>query len=165
MQATREYALGDVVTTLIQTEAGQTIVLKHDTDSPRPYSRNICVQGTAGIVRNNPEEKIHIEGRSPAHEWESLSNYEAEFEHPLWRNVSDMATGIGHGGMDFIEDFRLVHCLGTGTPPDMDVFDAAAWSAVCALSEQSIADGCQPVEFPDFTRGKWKTREPLGVVS
>lgn len=164
-QAKRTYALGDVVATLIQTEAEQSIILKHDTGSPRPYSRNICVQGTAGIVRKYPEEKIHIEGRSPAEEWEPLANYEEEFEHPLWVSVSHMSTGIGHGGMDFIEDYRLVHCLGTGTPTDSDVYDAATWSAVCELSEQSITSGNQPVEFPDFTKGAWSSRAPLGIVS
>jgi len=164
-QAKQEYALGDIVTTLIQTNSGQTIMLKHDTGSPRPYSRGICVQGTAGIIRKYPEEKIYIEGRSPAEEWEPLSNYEKDFEHPLWTSQGHLSTGIGHGGMDYIEDHRLVHCLRKGLPLDMDVYDAAAWSAVSALSEQSIAAGNQPVDFPDFTRGKWKRREPLGIVA
>ncbi len=164
-QATQKYALGDVVTTLIQTVAGQTIIVKHDTDSPRPYSRDICVQGTRGIVRKYPEEKIFIEGRTEGHEWEALSNYETEYEHPLWKSQSQMSTGLGHGGMDYIEDYRLIHCLRTGQPPDIDVYDAAAWSAVCELSERSIATGNQPVEFPDFTRGLWKRREPLSIVS
>jgi predicted dehydrogenase len=163
-QAKQTYALGDVVTTLIQTAAGQTIVVKHDTDSPRPYSRDICLQGTRGIVRKYPEEKIHVEGRTEGHDWEPLSNYQAEFEHPLFKSQGDKSTDVGHGSMDYIVDSRLIQCLRTGTAPDIDVYDAAAWSAISALSGRSIAGGNQPVEFPDFTRGQWKERPPLGIV-
>lgn len=159
------YALSDVVTTLIQTAAGQTVTVSHDTDSPRPYSRDILVQGTKGIVRKYPEEKIHVEGRTKGHEWEPLAAYRAEFEHPLWKAIAERSKGAGHGGMDFIEDFRLIHCLRTGAATDWDVYDAAAWSAVSALSETSIAKGNAPVDFPDFTRGHWKDRSPLGIVS
>ncbi len=165
VEARKRYALGDVVTTLIQTAEGQTIVVKHDTDSPRPYSRDINVQGTRGLVRKYPEEKIYIEGRSQEHHWESLSDYRTEFEHPLWKSMEEQSRGAGHGGMDYIEDYRLVQCLRTGTALDMDVYDAAAWSAVSALSERSIANRNQPVDFPDFTRGHWKKREPLGIVT
>ena len=166
-RATQQYALGDVVTTLIQTVAGQTIIVKHDTDSPRPYSRNIIVQGTKGIVRKYPEEKIHIEGRSKGHGWEPLSDYRKEFEHPLWKAVAGQSKGAeaAHGSMDYIEEYRLIQALRTGTAPDMDVYDAAAWSAISDLSERSIAQGNQPIDFPDFTRGKWKKRLPLGIVS
>ncbi len=165
VEAQKRYALGDVVTTLIQTTAGQTIVVKHDTDSPRPYSRDINVQGTRGLVRKYPEEKIYIEGRSQGHDWEPLSSYRTEFEHPLWQSMEEKSRGAGHGGMDYIEDYRLVECLRRGTALDMDVYDAAAWSAVSALSERSIAHKNQPVDCPDFTRGQWKKRPPLGIVT
>lgn len=161
----QQYALGDVVTTLIQTAAGQTITINHNTSSPRPYSRDILVQGTKGIVRKYPEEKIHIEGRSKGHAWESLAAYREEFEHPLSKAIAQRSKGAGHGGMDFIEDYRLIQCLRTGTPTDWDVYDAAAWSAVVALSERSIAQKNAPVDFPDFTRGRWKDRPPLGIVA
>ena len=164
-EARKRYALGDVVTTLIQTTGGQTIVVQHDTDSPRPYSRDINVQGTRGLVRKYPEEKIYLEGRSPEHQWEPLSNYGPEFEHPLWKAMQERSEGAGHGGMDYIEDYRLIQSLRRGTPLDMDVYDAAAWSAVSALSERSIASGNQPVDCPDFTRGRWKKRQPLGIVT
>jgi len=165
-QAQLDYALGDVVTSLIRTRGGQTIVVTHDTNSPRPYSRDILVQGTRGIARKYPEPKIHIEGRSPRHEWEDLiETYAAGFEHPLWRDLIQKAQGAGHGGMDYIEDYRLVQCLLRGEPMDMDVYDAAAISAVSELSETSIANKSKTVDFPDFTRGKWRGREPLGIVS
>ncbi len=163
-EAARRYALGDVVSTLIRTKAGQTILVTHDTDSPRPYSRRILLQGTRGIVRKYPEQKIHVEGRSPAHRWEDLEAYRAEFEHPVWKALEERSRGAGHGGMDFIEDYRLVQCLRTGLPTDMDVYDGAAWSAVSELSERSIADRSRPLDFPDFTRGAWTTRSPLGIV-
>ena len=164
--AQTSYALGDVVTTLIQTAQGQTIVVKHDTDSPRPYSRDILVQGTNGIVSVYPEEVIHVEGRTAGHGWEPLASYRTEFEHPLWVHALSNLEGIGgHGNMDYLVDYRLTQCLRAGVAPDMDVYDAASWSAISALSERSIALGSQPIDFPDFTRGAWQHREPLGIVA
>jgi hypothetical protein len=164
-QARQTYALGDVVNTLIQTHRGQTILITHDTDSPRPYSRKVMLQGTRGVVRKYPEQLIHIEGRSRGHRWEDLADYAEEFEHPLWRATQERSRGAGHGGMDYIEDYRLVQCLLEGKPTDMDVYDGAAWSAVIELSERSIAGGGQPMDFPEFTRGAWRTRAPLEIVS
>jgi len=161
--ATRPYALGDVVTTSIRTERGETIVVVHDTNSPRPYSRKILLQGTQGVVRKYPEQKIHIEGTSPAHQWEDLAMYRQQYEHPIWRALEEASRGAGHGGMDYIEDFRLVQCLLDGAPMDMDVYDGAAWSVVSPLSEISIAER-RVVDVPDFTRGAWPSRPALGVV-
>ncbi len=163
-EAKQRYALGDVVNTLIRTASGQTILVTHDTNSPRPYSRRILLQGTHGIARKYPDERIHIEGRSPAHRWESLTDYRAEWEHPLWRALEEKSRGAGHGGMDFIEDYRLIRCLQRGEPMDMDVYDGAAWTAVAELSERSIADRSRSTDVPDFTRGAWRTRPPLGIV-
>jgi predicted dehydrogenase len=162
--ARQRFGLGDVVSTLIQTERGQSILVTHDTNLPRPYSRDIEVQGTLGLARKYPEQKVHLEGRSEAHRWEDLATYRAEWEHPLWRALEMAAQGAGHGGMDYIEDYRLIWCLKNGAPMDMDVYDGAAWSAVSALSERSIASGSAPQEFPDFTRGTWRGRPPLGIV-
>lgn len=164
-QAKQTYASGDVVTTLIRTALGQTIIVKHDTNTPRPYSRGILVQGTKGIVRKYPRGLIHVEGRTRGHDWEPLSSYLKEFEHPLWPSLREKSKGKGHGGMDYVEDYRLVRCLRTGAAMDMDVYDAAAWSAVVELSERSIASRSTSVAFPDFTRGKWKSNPPLGIVT
>jgi hypothetical protein len=164
--ARRKYALGDVVTTLIKTKRGETIRISHDTDSPRPYSRDIMLQGTKGLVRKYPEQKIYVEGRSPQHDrWEDLLNYREQYEHPIWKALEERSKGAGHGGMDFIEDYRLVECLRAGVPTDMDVYDGAAWSAVAPVSERSIAARSRSVDFPDFTRGAWKTRKPLAIVA
>jgi hypothetical protein len=163
-EAKQHYALGDVVNTLIRTQKGQTILVTHDTNLPRPYSRRILLQGTNGLVQKYPEQKIHLEGRSPAHRWENFQDYIAEYEHPLWKQMEEMSRGAGHGGMDFIEDYRLVQCLREGKPTDMNVYDAAVLSAVTELSERSIAKKSRPMDFPDFTRGRWKTWQPLEII-
>jgi predicted dehydrogenase len=163
-EARQTYALGDVVTTLIRTKNGQTIQITHDTDSPRPYSRNILLQGTQGLVRKYPEQKIYVEGNSPNDRWEDLAGYRAQYDHPLWKGIEERAAGAGHGGMDYIEDYRLIQSLRSGTPMDMDVYDGAAWTAVINLSERSIAERSRSVDFPDFTRGAWATRPSLGII-
>lgn len=159
----QKYALGDVNISLIKTVKGVTITLYHDTNLPRPYSRKFTMQGTNGIAEGWPH-RIHIEGRSPAHEWEELDAYYQEFDHPLWQRVGKDASWAGHGGMDFIEDYRLIRALQTGTPTDMDVYDAAALSCVSELTEISVANRSKAVEFPDFTRGWWKNRDKLPIV-
>ena len=162
-QARQEYALGDVNVSLIRTVNGKVITLYHDTSSPRPYSRIHIVQGTKGIFEKYPD-RVYIEGRSPADEWEVLDSYYLEHDHPVWKRLEEDSKGAGHGGMDFIEDYRLVEALRSGRPLDMDVYDAAAWSVVTPLSERSVAKRGRPVDFPDFTRGRWKERRPLHVM-
>jgi predicted dehydrogenase len=164
-QAQEKFVLSDVVTTLLHTVNGETIILKHDTNSPRPYSRDILVQGTKGIVRKYPDPKIYIEGKSEPHTWEEIDVYLQEFNHPLWIQTEDKTKeAAGHGGMDYLEDYRLVQALLKGVEPDTDVYDAAVLSAVIELSERSIAGGSVPVKFPDFTRGMWKSSRPLHVM-
>lgn len=158
------FALGDVNTTIIKTARGRTIIVGHDTNLPRPYSRINMVQGTRGIVQGYPD-RVYVEGRSPAHQWEEAAAYREEFDHPLWRHLNDESEGAGHGGMDFIEDWRLIQCLRAGIPYDIDVYDSVAWSAVSELSERSVAAGGAPVPFPDFTRGRWQQYPPLEIVA
>jgi len=161
-EARQKYALGDVNVSLIHTAKGKIITLYHDTSSPRPYSRIHIVQGTKGIFEKYPN-RVHIEGRSPEHKWEELENY-MEFDHPIWKQLEEKSKGAGHGGMDFIEDFRLIEALRNGRPTDFDIYDAASWSVVSALSERSVAKLSKPVDFPDFTRGKWRTPRKLHVM-
>ena len=162
------YALGDMNSSLIRTRRGRSILLQHDTTTPRPYSRLNLVQGTRGVFAGFPD-RIFIEaegeGEGEGHEWSDIEPYRERFEHPLWSAQADDAEGAGHGGMDYLEDYRLVRCLLEGTPTDMDVYDAAALSAPVELSELSVARGSEPVEFPDFTRGAYRTRPPLGIVA
>ncbi|MDP7294746.1 MAG: Gfo/Idh/MocA family oxidoreductase [Vicinamibacterales bacterium] len=158
------YALGDVNVSLIRTANGRTIFLSHDTNLPRPYSRINLVQGTRGIFQGYPD-RVYVEGRSAEHQWDAAEDYYAEYEHPLWQEIGGSSRDAGHGGMDFLEDYRLIKCLREGRPTDMNVYDAAALSAVSELSERSVADGSRPQAFPDFTRGRWQNYPPLGIVS
>jgi predicted dehydrogenase len=157
------YKLGDVNVTLIRTLKGQTIYVSHNTNNARPYSRINLLQGTKGIIQGWPD-RIHIEGRSLEHAWEPLARYYDEFEHPLWRSARVQGATAGHGGMDFLEDWRLIQCLRAGLPTDQTVYDAAAWSAIVELTMRSVAARGRPQDVPDFTRGKWQTTPPLGIV-
>ena len=156
-----EFKLGDVVTTVIKCDNGQTIMLSHDTNSPRPYSLNYRVQGTKGIwmVDNN---SIYIEGMSPeAHKWEPDETYMEKYDHPLWKRFEDQAAGSGHGGMDFFILRAFVESLKRNVTPPIDVYDAVSMSVICPLSEKSIRLNSTSVKIPDFTRGRWKNNQPI----
>jgi hypothetical protein len=158
------YICGDMNSTLIRTEKGRTLLLQWDETTPRPYSRLNLIQGTRGIFAGYPD-RITVEGRGPTHEWQDLEAYRREFEHPLWKKVGAEAERAGgHGGMDFVMLWRVVHCLREGLPLDQDVYDAASWSAISPLSEKSVLNRSLPVDVPDFTRGRYKSREPLQVA-
>ncbi|MCD9032086.1 Gfo/Idh/MocA family oxidoreductase [Luteimonas sp. Y-2-2-4F] len=155
-----QFRLGDIVTTTLACENGETILLQHDTSLPRPYSMGFRVQGTNGLWMDL-NRSVHIEGRSPAHEWEALTAYAAEYEHPLWRRHADAAAGAGHGGMDYFVVRAFVEALKAEAPMPIDIYDAIAWSAITPLSEQSIAEGFRTLEFPDFTAGRYRSRKPI----
>lgn len=164
-------AMGEMNTTLIRTVKGRSIMLQHDVSSPRPYTRLNLISGTKGIVSDYPfrcafEEKCFDR---KAHKWfdEAAANKIREkCMHPLWRNVSEVAQRVGgHGGMDFIMDLRWAWCLQNGEPLDMDVYDLAATSCLCELTETSVRSGSKPVSVPDFTRGNWRNVKPWGVVN
>jgi hypothetical protein len=162
-QRHERYVLGDVNTSLIQTANGKTIMVQVSTNLPRPYSRIHKVQGTKGLFAGYPN-RAYIEGRGKADEWVDADTLLGEFEHPLWKEIAAQAQGAGHGGMDFIEDYRLIKCLREGRPTDMTVYDAAALSAVVGASVESVSRRGRPVPIPDFTRGRWRTTPPLGIV-
>jgi predicted dehydrogenase len=153
-----KFALGDIVTTLIKCANGETVLVSHDTNLPRPYSLNFRVQGTKGLwMRDNGS--IYLEGISPEpHSWEPFEKYQQEYDHGLWKRYESDAEGAGHGGMDFFVVNAFIQSVIRNVPPPVDVYDAASWSVISALSERSIAMGSEPVPFPDFTRGKWVTR-------
>jgi hypothetical protein len=157
------YVEGDVNCSLIKTAKGRTILVEHGTNLPRPYSRIHMVQGTKGLFQGYPD-RVYVEGRGKADQWVEAKEMLAEFEHPIWKEIAAQAQGAGHGGMDFIEDYRLIKCLREGKPTDMNVYDAAALSAVVPLSVQSVSKKAAAIDFPDFTRGRWKTTPPLEIV-
>jgi hypothetical protein len=152
------YKCGDINTSLIKTARGRTIMLQHDTVSPRPYDRLNMISGTKGTFRDYPP-RIFFDEPGGKEEWSPLDKYKDQYEHALWKKGGELARKMGgHGGMDYIMNFRLIQCLREGLVPDMDVYDAAAWTAPSPLSELSVAQGSAPVKFPDFTRGKWQQR-------
>ncbi|MBT6797074.1 MAG: Gfo/Idh/MocA family oxidoreductase [Candidatus Marinimicrobia bacterium] len=155
-----KFKCGDIVTTVIKCENGQTIMLSHDTNSPRPYSLNFRVQGTKGIWQKDAQS-MYIEGISPeSHRWESEDSYLEKYDHPLWKKFENEASGSGHGGMDFFILRAFIETL-KGADPVIDVYDAVSMSVICPLSEKSIRLGSAAVKTPDFTRGKWKTNQPI----
>ncbi len=149
-----KYVTGDLSLSLIKTAKGRTIRLEHDVSSPRPYSRINSVQGTKGIFEDYPA-RIYIEGDGENDRWTTIDSYKAKYEHVLWKQLGEKARAGGHGGMDYVMAYRLVQTIREGLTPDMDVYDAASWSAPGPLSEISVAKGSMPVQFPDFTRGNW----------
>jgi hypothetical protein len=171
----RKFANGDVNVTLLMSEDGVVVTLTHDTQLPRPYSdsgdTNIPLmvgrlQGTDGIFWGSME-RVYIDGKSPKeHKWEDTAPYYQKYEHVLWRELGEVAKTSGHGGEDYICLHQLVRAVRNKIQPPVDVYDAAAWSAIGPLSENSVAAKSVPVDFPDFTRGKWKKPRPidLGLV-
>lgn len=154
------FKLGDVVTTTLACENGETILLQHDTSLPRPYSLGFRIQGTKGLWMDL-NRSVHIESVSPAHHWEDAQSYLDRFDHPLWKRHAQTAASAGHGGMDFFVVHAFVEALKARAPMPIDIFDAVAWSAITPLSEQSVAEGFKTLPFPDFTAGLWKTRRPI----
>jgi hypothetical protein len=160
------YIDGDMNTSLIKTANGLTINLQHDTSNPHPYDRLNTIAGTKGVFKDYPP-RLYLDGQPGGEAYGSIDSYKAQYEHPLWKKQGEIARKLGgHGGMDFIEIYRLTECMRKGLPPDLDVYDAAAWSAPGPLSRSSLAQGSAPVKFPDFTRGKWKERSgsPIAQV-
>jgi hypothetical protein len=168
------YRAGDMNTSLIKTERGRTIVIQHDVVSPRPYSRINALYGTGATFLDYPPR---LALNTPAtygldakgsHEW--LGEADAQrmrerFTHPLWKRLRERASSSGHGGMDFVMNWRHLDCIRRGATPDSVVYDAAAWSCLIELSSRSVASGSTPVAIPDFTRGAWRAMRPLGIAT
>jgi len=155
---------GNMNTTTVRTQKGKTIMIQHDVSSPRPYSRIHVLSGTKGAAQKWPDpEKIAF-----GHEWikpEELQKLYDQYSPPIVKHIGTIAKEVGgHGGMDFIMDWRLIDCLRNGLPLDQDVYDAAAWSAVGILSEKSVASRSKTMDIPDFTRGNWKTNKPVNLT-
>ncbi len=159
-----DFKHGDMNTTLIKTAKGRTIMVQHDTASPRVYSRINALMGTKAYHEGYPS-RLSVDGK---HEWLSEAERAEVFEkykHPIWNKLKDeIAQNGGHGGMDFVMFYRLIDCYNRGIMLDQDVYDAADWSVVTPLSGISINMGNSAVKFPDFTRGKWQEERQLGIM-
>jgi len=158
------YITGDLNVSLIQTAKGLNITVKHGVSTPHPYNRINLIAGTKGLFADYPP-RIYFDGMNKDEAWGSIDGYK-QYQHPLWEREGEIAQKIGgHGGMDFIMLYRLLQCVREGLAPDMDVYDAATWSAVSPLSVASVAHGSAPVQFPDFTRGKWQQRSISAIAT
>lgn len=151
---------GNMNTTLIRTNLGKSLMVQHDVSTVRPYSRIHLVSGTKGIAQKWPgPERIAF-----GHGWskpEELSKLNEQYTPPIVKHIGEIAKNVGgHGGMDFIMDWRLIDCLRNGLPLDQDVYDAASWSCVFPLSGQSVGNRSKSIDVPDFTRGAWQKNKP-----
>ena len=172
-----EFANGDHTVTLVGTENGQTIEIQHNVYTPRPYNRLYQLTGTRGFANKYPISGLtFMPGQIPAdvlpeganvnpHSFVSSDVYAAvmdAYKHPIHREIEEKAKQVGgHGGMDFVMDYRLIYCLQNGLPLDQDVYDAAEWSCIGELSATSAKHNSMPVAVPDFTRGEWNKLDGL----
>ena len=168
-KACADFANGDQTSTLIHTAKGKTILLQHDVLTPRPYSRMFQVVGTDGYASKYPIQQILLrkEGLPQSPDYQNLNAHAAlpdslcrallnQYLPGFVKDIEATARTIGgHGGMDYIMDYRLVYCLRHGLPLDMDVYDMAEWCCISELSRRSLEHGSAPVAIPDFTRGDW----------
>jgi hypothetical protein len=168
------YVCGDMNTSIIKTELGRTIMIQHDVISPRPYSRINALSGTGATFFDYParlavnDPKTYGLAATGSHEWlspEDLEKMRTRFMHPMVQRLAERAKGSGHGGMDFIMNWRHLDCIRQGITPDSVVYDAAAWSCIIEISARSVATGSMPVAIPDFTRGLWKDIPLLGIAT
>ena len=158
-----EFAQGDVVTTVIKCARGETITLTLDTTLPRFYSRGFTVRGTKGMYEEATDSVFLDRQEDRAYDWSWVKNkvgnadeYAREYEHPIWKQFLEDGVRGGHGGMDYLELKAFFDALRADAPMPIDVYDAASWMVISALSEISIANGSAPVEIPDFTSGRWE---------
>ncbi len=158
--ANREYALGDIVTTVIKCAQGESVVITYDTNSPRPYSNSYRVQGTKGLWMED-NNSIYLQGTSPEDTWESFAPYQSRYEHPLWKKYLLEDPHEERGSAAWLKTRAFLECAKRRIPTPIDVYDTASWIVISPLSEQSIARGGEPVEFPDFTMGRWMNRKPI----
>jgi hypothetical protein len=179
-----EFENGDLNTSIIKTQLGRTILVQWDETSPRPYTRINLIQGTKGILSGHEIEKtgnnyksnnplrIAIDGglkgvSDSSHEWVSGSDLNEtieKYDHPFWKRLNKKAEGSDHGGSDGIMLSRIAECLHEGIPLDQNVYEGCFWSSVTPLSAKSIDKDGAPQNFPDFTRGNWKTTKPLDII-
>ncbi|WP_341221837.1 Gfo/Idh/MocA family protein [Polaribacter atrinae] len=158
-----KFKQGDVITSTIETANGETIIITHDCNLPRPYSLGFRVQGANGLWEVDGN-RMYIEGESKPHRWDEAGEWLKKYDHPLWKKYEEQATGAGHGGMDFFVLNAFIESVKENVAPPIDVYDAAAWSAVTPLSEASIENNGEPQDFPDFTRGMWVKRKPYNWI-
>ena len=161
----RKYKQGDIVTSTVKTVKGNTLIINYDMQLPRPYDNRWMIQGTLGIY-NEQRNAIYLTGKSPEyHEWESFEPYQEKYEHRWWQALKDESGKFGHGGTDYLELQKFIKAVRNKTQTPIDVYESVIMSSVIPLSEESISQNGIPVQYPDFTRGKWKTKKSTFAVT
>ena len=165
-----EYRNGDHTTTLMRTANGKVVEIQHNVMNPQPYNRLFKLTGTKGYATKYPEEHFAVEAAAMAntgapqvdnlstHSFLPAAQHQAlvkKYYHPILTKYGELGREMGHGGMDFMMDSRLVYCLQNGLQLDMDVYDLAEWCCLAELGSLSMDHNCAAVTFPDFTRGEW----------
>lgn len=159
-----DFKQADIVTTVVRTHRGKTLMIQGDMQLPRPYDNRWLLQGTKGIYSHEHDAVSFANGKN-THAWEPFQPWIARHDHPWWSTLEEAGTTTGHGGTDYLELKLFLEAVRHNAPPPLDLYDAATMCSIIPLSEQSIANNSAPVTCPDFTRGKWKTRQPyFGVL-
>lgn len=168
----QKFKQGDIIDTIITCENGETITLTLDTTLPKYYSREFTVRGTKGLT-NQESNMVMIEGRQSFHDYYNpektiakyLNNADqyADYLPDFWQNITEEQRQLGHGGMDYFMLVQFVKAIKEGKEMPIDVYDAASWMCITALSDISIRES-KVVEVPDFTNGKYKNREKKDVI-
>lgn len=154
---------GDTTITLLRTANEKLVNLRYESGSTRPAGGWESLNGTHGAYDGSPaSESIYLHSRSPSERWEPLAKYRDEFDHPYWRKDGALAASTGHGGGDYFVMREFYRALLEDREPPIDVYDAVTWSAVLPLSSQSIRNNNRALDFPDFTRGQWRSRPLTG---
>ena len=166
----KEFRNGDHTTTLMRTAQGKVVEIQHNVMTPQPYNRLYKLTGTKGYASKYPTKSYALSGETMkgtgapkidnlnAHGFmneEQKTALEKKYYHPLQRKYGEFGRNMGHGGMDYVMEARLVYCLQNGLPLDMDVYDMAEWCCLAELGTLSMDNNCAAVTFPDFTRGYW----------
>lgn len=157
-----DYKLGDVNTTLIRTNKGITVTLYYDTQTPRPVDFIWRVQGTSGIY-SGTLNKVHLEGRSPSHQWEDAKDYMSEYDHPSWKKYGEEVMKFGHGGSDYLCMLDFAKAVRNKTQVPIDIYDGVTWSIITDLTAKSVEKKSRAIDFPDFTKGQWMNWKPKGI--
>ncbi|MFT4222993.1 Gfo/Idh/MocA family protein [Dysgonomonas sp.] len=166
LEASLDYRLGDMNSTLIRTQKGKTILVQHNISNPRPYTRIHLINGSNGYAQKYPVERIALypDSENVLNE-KQMSELLQKYEHPFLKKMGRKAIEIcGERARDFLMDYRLIYCLQNGLPLDQDVYDAVEWSCLVELTEMSVLNGSMPVEIPDFTRGDWDKVQELSFA-
>ena len=178
--AKRTYNQGDANITLLRSANGVSFTLYYGALSPQPWSPEHKVQGTLGVCIGDMfdygtqddrwiQAKVYEKAREAQlrGRWDAYWEYTEKYDHPLWKALGPVANKYRSrdwsGAYDYLMLYQLVNALRRNEAPPMDVYDAATWSAISELSERSVANKSSLQEFPDFTKGKWKTNAPTDL--